>query len=302
MSNILLSGDWHIRTKNPVNRIGNYEDDIFTKLQWIVNTAKEYKCVAIVQPGDFFDHRRVSNLLLVRCMDFFFNSIVPVLTIFGQHDMRYHRNKDDTALKVMETAEAITLLGDHPYNVSKISFYGASWNEPIPIVKNKEAINILVTHRMVIDETPLWPGQVDYVTGKRLRKQCKDYDVICCGDNHNTFQAKNLVNAGSLMRSTMGQIEHKPTVFIYDTDTKKIKSIEIPVKPVEDVLKMEEFSENKERNERLESFIELLGTHTKEGGLNFEDNVKVLRNKAGLTPLESNLVDDFIATYYEGEN
>lgn len=301
---ILFTGDWHIRSNNPVNRIGDYEEDIFTKLEFIFVTARKHKCSVIVQPGDFFDHRRVPMHLLDRCIEFFSNSTIPVLTIFGQHDLYHHKSKLDTALKIMETCGAVQLLSDIPVRIDNVHFYGASWNESIPKVeKRRNTSNILATHRMVINKNPLWPGQTDFISGSNLNKQCKHYEIVCCGDNHNRFIAGNVVNAGSLMRSTVGQIEHTPTIYIYDTKECKLKEIAIPVKPAKDVLKVDEFTERKEKNEKLSSFVELLESPNEEIGLDFEKNVELLQNKKelGLKKFEINLVHDFIASYYEKE-
>ena len=280
--------------------MGNYEEDIFTKLEFIFSTARKYKCSAIVQPGDFFDHRRVPMHLLDRCIEFFSNSTIPVFTIFGQHDLYHHKSKEDTALKIMETCGAVQLLSDIPIKMDNVHFYGASWNEPIPDVqKRRKTSNILATHRMVVDRNPLWPGQTDFVTGIKLRKQCGQYEVVCCGDNHNKFSIGSILNAGSLMRSTVGQVKHEPVIYIYNTKGYTIKEVPIPIRPAEEVLKVDEYAERKEKSANLDSFIELLDSPGEEIGLDFEKNVDILKNKVKLSDLETNLTNDFIASYYE---
>ena len=95
-------------------------------------------------------------------------------------------------------------------------------------------------------------------------REYKEYDLIVSGDNHQNFMFQDgrryLYNAGSLMRMTAGQLDHRPEVGIYDTETKTLEMVKVPIRPAEEVLSREHIEEAKERDERLEAFVKSLKT------------------------------------------
>ena len=74
------------------------------------------------------------------------------------------------------------------------------------------------------------------------------------------------------MRNKIDMVEHKPYVVIFDTETKEHEKVYIPIKPAEEVFKMDKAIEEKEKNQELEAFVSGLSTN-KEMDLKFEDNL-----------------------------
>lgn len=282
-----ILGDVHLRKANPINRIDNYADEQLRKFQFASEYARDNYCQGILQPGDLFDSHNIPYEITERYMRCLLDQTfpIPMHCCLGQHDQRYHkqstRNTPIGCLFAGIERIGSTLLGSIPkviveqYSKTEIHIYGSSWGEEIPTIQNESAINILVTHRMVTKDGPLWEGQEGNVEAKDLLKQTK-FRLIVCGDNHQhfyeTYRMRHLVNCGSLMRSNISQVDHKPVFYVYDTETNKVEKHEIPIKPSEEVFALERFVEEKNNKAQLEEFVKTLAD-TSEHGLSFKDNL-----------------------------
>jgi DNA repair protein SbcD/Mre11 len=269
--NILLTGDLHLTDKTPENRIDNYPETVLNKFKFILNFAKEKKVKFILQPGDLFDSPNPSYSLFTKVVRMINEHEIPIYTVFGQHDLRY-RNSGNTGLLALSASCPDMILNPNSIG-GEISIQSAGWEEIIPKPRVSK-YNILITHRMIIHKK-LWEGQEDYEIGSEFLKTHK-FDLIVSGDNHQFFieniGKRWLINCGSMMRSTIAQTEHFPCVMLYDTATVDWSEINIPIKPAEEVFKMEQVMKTKERDEKLEAFVEGLSSH-KEMGLSFEENL-----------------------------
>jgi predicted phosphodiesterase len=168
------------------------------------------------------------------------------------------------------------ILDKEKYKIIDIcAFSGCSYDQEPPIpIQNK--FNVLLVHRMIIEEK-LWSAQENYVASNIFLRQ-NNFDLIVSGDNHRGFISEAhgkrlLVNCGAMMRSKIDQVNHKPFVVLYDTDTRKYQQIFIPIEPADKVFRMEKVVAEKERNTSLESFVAGI-SEQKEVGLLFEDNLQ----------------------------
>ena len=308
---ILVTGDWHIRASNPRYRVDNYYETLMGKIKWILDLAEKEECSHILQPGDFFDSPDQSNKVEIELMELLGSYPIDfIYTIFGQHDTKW-RNVGNTALQKFYVSEFVKLpLNGFLSDDNSTYIYGASWEEEIPEPLNPEAINILITHRMVVQDKPLWDQQKDYITAKSLLLKYDTYDLIITGDNHQSFMETTttekkrgsvLLNCGSLMRTTIAQRDHKPCVWIYDTSLSSYKQHYIPIEPIEEVMNLELADETKERNEGLDAFMK--GLSSNYGiELKFEDNLKNVIAENEIPNNIKNIADGYIARYYEGRN
>ena len=135
---------------------------------------------------------------------------------------------------------------------------------------------IALCHMMVIKDQKhkLWPDQ-QAQSAKRLLKKFPCYDLIVSGDNHQSFvveyEGRILVNPGSLMRMSANQIDHQPSVYLWYAEENKIERVYLPIE--KDVINTFHLEEVKDRNTRIESFINRL-KDTEEMGLSFEKNME----------------------------
>jgi DNA repair exonuclease SbcCD nuclease subunit len=287
---LLITGDWHLDTQSPENRIDDYCETQFDKIKWIYGLAIEKGCGAILQPGDVFNSHRANDFLKWRYINFMRAMTRPsacakpplLYTIFGQHDLRYHSSaRENTPLSVLEAAEVCHICQEDPYILDwadenyLVYIYGCNWGEEIPPVRKSNGVHILLIHKLVVDVKQGWEDV--YLSIDDAFDSC-EHDIIVCGDNHQSFAYHNkgrlLFNCGSLMRSRVDQVEHRPVVFIVDTEDRKIEPTYIPVKPIEDVLDVVTATRKKQRNEQLESFVNTLSSDDFQiTGLDFKRNV-----------------------------
>lgn len=306
---ILCVGDLHITGVSPKGRVDDFYSTLFNKLNFLFSNSD---ADVVIQAGDFFDHRMIPNYVLRKVFwmlgDYGFESTryeLPnaqgkrLFGVFGQHDLRYHKDKDNTALGVLAASGIITILTSEPIVIKDIHFYGASFEEPIPTPKDPKAKNILVMHRMtVIDK--IWEGQTDFADAHRLLQMHPEYDLILCGDNHQNFQVGTkfgelLLNPGSLMRTRSDQFDHKPKAYLVDTGTKKIQVIQIPVLPFENVFNVEKVIATEELNEKLEAYINYMESMTTDPATGI-DFTKILFDLANQLPKEEYILVNPILT------
>jgi len=285
---ILITGDWHLTDKTPRNRIDDYPATQRRKIAWMLGEAIQHNCEYILQPGDMFDSFKSRDRLKSRWIsnwrNTFKNNKITLYTVPGQHDMRYHTSDlADTPMGVLEAAGAVYVLHNEPVHIHNdwtpsVFIYGSGWNAPIPEPYDASGCHIWVTHRMVIGEDKLWEGQTEYEKGDLLLKRTK-FDLIVTGDNHKSFMhhtkdGRYLINCGSLMRSTIDQLTHQPCVYVYDSEGPSLEKLLVhPMAPIEEVLRVEEAEKEKERNEKLEAFVEGLKGQIEIGGLDFKRNI-----------------------------
>jgi len=305
---ILCLGDWHIRSMPTKFRTSDYVDLMFGKLQWIIDFAQKQKCYMILQPGDFFDGPDIPNHINKRLIRMILNYFGDIYTVFGQHDTKF-RQTDNTALAVLNEAGVIDIVTAEAieYDEAKpVHIYGSSWETKIPKPISKSACNVLVLHKMIVKDKPLFPDQTDFVKSRDFIKKYSAYNLVVSGDNHNSFSMTSsnsgtvLINCGSLMRMTTAQYEHKPCIWLFDTITNKITQHYIPIKSATEVFKPEA-EEMKERDKKMDAFIQTLtGTKT-DLQLSFEDNLKILFTNKTVSDAIQKLANKFIKKYYEGE-
>ena len=285
---ILCLGDLHYRATTPSGRKDDYVRAHAAKMEQVLQIASRYGCKYILQPGDLFDEATVPYWVTREVIRMYRGQDWQMLVCLGQHDQRYHQSdRTNTPLGVLEAAGVVRVLGKMPYIDGDTLFYGASWGENVPVLKGKgEAVRILVTHRMVIKDKKLWPGQEDYAkAGALLRRH--QYDLIVTGDNHNAFVERTdnrwLVNCGSLMRANVDQADHYPIVHIYDTETRHVvESQPLEIAPAAEVLKAEESAAARQTSAELEAFVEQIGRNRGAPDLDFLGNLNKLAKAEGV--------------------
>jgi len=260
---IASCGDQHITNRRPKNRTDDYFGTVLDKFEQECQIAVEENCEIVILPGDVFDSYK-ENHLVVQCIISLMKKYPPLhfLCVAGQHDQQFHNpDLSGTTLGTLLThTDLIILLTSKPYIINNTCFYGLSWNEEIPEIITPDCVNILVCHKMIVDEK-LWAQQEGHTWANHILLKYK-FDLIVSGDNHKQFTVRkgsqHLVNMGSMMRSTIAQIDHHPAVMIYDTCKQEIFIIDLEIKPFHEVMQIDKATKEKERNEKLESFVHSL--------------------------------------------
>jgi len=276
---LLLTGDWHYTNKTPASRIDDYQQTLEDKIKYIFKIALEKKVDRIIQPGDFTDTPFLDYNNYIRLLNLISDGDIPIYTIFGQHDLKY-RNKGNTPLDALHHSLDGFYVDFGFASFDICNMYGVSYGEEIPKIKHPNKFNILVIHKMLLHKKEEeW--QEDYDLGIDFLNKHK-FNLIVSGDNHQSFFVEKdkrfLINCGSLMRSTIEQIDHHPCFYIFDTKTGEYWQHMIPIKSWKECFDLEKKVKEEEADEKMKAFVSGLKTH-KSLGLNFVDNLMTYMQK-----------------------
>jgi DNA repair exonuclease SbcCD nuclease subunit len=265
------AGDLHIRKNKPKRRLDNYYETILRKFKFIYSECRRRGVDVLGLPGDVFDSYKTPHEVIGDVIKIMKRYHIITAVCWGQHDMRFHSlDVTNTPLSVLEKAGMVhRVVPDVPFliesEVERVNIWGSSWGEPLPEKPtDKDAINILLTHRMIIDDKKVWEGQEEYTRAMHLIRDC-GMDGIISGDNHTAFhiesKGKWLVNCGSMMRANVNQATHEPHFFIYDTQTGELEKVMIPVEPFEDVMDLTVMETTEVAlDQKMEDFINSIGS------------------------------------------
>jgi len=274
---LILLSDTHLLRDKPISRLDNTYETQFIKLEFIFEYAKKYDAKIIIA-GDIFNKPR-SWHLLPKMIDFLKKYNIKVYVVYGQHDVYLYSNlsKDKTNLGILAKAGLVTVLNEEPFYDFDIAFYGCSYGQEIPKIKNKKCFNILVIHAPIAEKA-LYPNQ-NYLDSLKLLKD-NPFDLIVAGDIHqkfiNIFKGRFICNSGPLIRkeSTIYNFSHKPGFFLFDTNNlENTVFVEVPHKPAEEVLTRTHIDYEKENDSILQDFISSIETNNLEDGVDFMENL-----------------------------
>lgn len=261
---ILCTGDLHVTDKKPRNRTDDYWSTVMNKFKQIMQIAEETNPMFVVFPGDIFETYKENHKVVQFMINTMRNSGQNFLVVAGNHDQQFHtQDLTGTAFETLDASRSFLNVAkyfvDEMENDKPLRIYGASWKDEIRVVDDS-AFNILVIHKMIVDDK-LWSQQEGHTYAKHLLQK-HNYDLIISGDNHTRFIVKSgnktLVNMGSMMRSTIAQVNHKPAVALYDTETREVTEIELKIEPVSHIMAVVKAEKEKDRNEKLMEFGEVL--------------------------------------------
>jgi predicted phosphodiesterase len=288
---LICAGDLHLRNTVPTNRIDNYLLAMWCKFITIVNEAEENDI--IILPGDIGNSYKIDEI--TKAFLSYLLKDKKVFAVWGQHDL-YYRNADlnKTFLGQLHLNNIITILEPIERMSAHTAFYGVSYGQDIPPLIHSCPLHILVIHKMISDKD-YWQGYVMYDNARMFLKN-NDFDLIICGDNHNTFtvsyEGRHLINCGSLMRNRIDQWDHKPMYVIYDMETGLLKWKYLPIDPPEIVFKTEELKHNKTvDHQRFEAFIQSLRLK-KQTGFQFEKILEELIIKSHIDKEVENIIHE----------
>lgn len=256
----ILTADWEFREEAPVCRTDDYLKAMIAKVDFVSDLQQKYDC-EVWHAGDLFEHWKPSPLLLTQIIN-----IIPdrFFTVFGNHDLPQHN------LNLMYKSGIMTLAAAEKLRIIECGH----WGEEIRLwYKTYRAVS--VWHGMAwTEKEPPYPGLDKTSHAKSLLKKYPQFDLIVTGHNHQCFveeyEGRLLVNPGSLMRSTADQIDHEPSIFLWYKETNEVEQIKIPIE--QGVITREHIDKTKDRDERIEAFVEKLNNDW-ETEVNYKENL-----------------------------
>lgn len=268
---IILLGDVHARDDIPACRTDDYlaaqsRKFAFLKQKALVNNA------IIVQAGDLLNKWKPNPELLTMCI----KEMPFMYTIAGNHDLPQH-NHDlfyKSGLATLEAAGTIEVLREPKFfEDDGVCVCPFPWNAEMEPNPHEGWKTLAVIHKLIWAKPP-FPGADVAGNAKAVLRKMKGYDIILSGDNHEYFEVERgggyLVNPGSMMRMTAAQQDFQPRFFMWDTETGDLDEFlfEIDV----DAVSVRHVEVEKEKNERIESFVASISEEV-DLGLDFIANI-----------------------------
>lgn len=269
-ADLILTADWHLRDDQPVCRTDDYFQTQNIKLNFILQLKHIYNCPVLIA-GDLFNKDKSSKELEIYflhiCSDYDFKNI---LALPGQHDLPNHNLSkiDKSSIGVLSAAKSIELIRIANNEITEVAL--GFENE------------IGACHTFIQKPGDKQDDIIGGSTALSFLKKHKEFKLIVTGDNHKTFvvehEGRLLVNPGSMMRMTAGQMNHKPCVFLYYADTNTVQPVYLPIE--DDVISREHIEEEEKKDKRFQAFVQRLNKDY-EVSLSFEKNMKtyIIQNK-----------------------
>jgi hypothetical protein len=134
---------------------------------------------------------------------------------------------------------------------------------------------VAMIHTLVYDGKKPYPGAPETGNVKQLSEKFAWADLVVSGDNHQTFtyQSPNhlWVNPGSFLRTSAKQIDHIPTVFLWEGQHNDLTVATLPINPS---AVTREHIEAERGDERIEAFVSSIQSDKTTQHLSFKDAVR----------------------------
>ncbi len=298
---LILLSDIHLVTANPISRTDDLTQTQWDKLKYVFNYAVESNIHNILQAGDFVDKPRSWELLekLSLFLTHYKNQGVDVYTVMGQHDTLFHNLENQkTTMGILSSSKIVNVLNKKAINLETISIYGSSWGENVPVVENKNHTNILVIHKQ-IGTSKIFDKQENFIFADKFLKENLDYNLILCGDCHQSFistvNKKIICNTGSMLRKESSEynFKHAPHFYVYDTYKNKLEGVTIPHSLAVSVLSTNHLEQQKIRQDNFDDFICRVQQTDQESSISFEENLKFIIEKYNASEQVKNLIHHY---------
>jgi len=263
---IIYFTDSHIKGKNPVNRLDNYNTSCLAKMNEITEIAKEEKCDAIICGGDIFDTPTVSNTVIDDVVDIIEDAKIDFYIVPGNHDMTSHNwevSKSSALAHIFRRSDTIKILDVIKSKDCFIKGYKYHHTIEEELKENglkheqSDRFTIAVPHAFISIKS--FFKEVSHICAKDLDT---NYDLVLCSHFHMTFDETindtRFLNTNSLGRTSISE-KHNPTIAIVDTNTKEIKTIELKsAKPVSEIFDLTKYEQLKGKQKDIKEFLDSL--------------------------------------------
>lgn len=253
MTKILFLGDVHGKNKSPLNRLKDYNDDLFAKLQWIVDYCNKERVDFCIHLGDIHDRTEASDEWKNRFIQTWQGCFASFYTIFGNHDIPYNNEQfyPKTCLRNLELSNAVKIFKE------PMAFNGKMRIVPLSLdlTKAKQELYEYCNDSLATTMHTIFVGHhyYEFDLNRNAGFVEEDFasipvraDLVLGHDHrqHNTIFANNIqiFRPGSLMRTELSEstINMKPRVLLYDTeDVIGWKYIEVPHRDINEIYDVE---------------------------------------------------------------
>ena len=240
---IIDIADVHLRDDPPRCREDEFWQTQWEKIKWIRKLSEKYPHATVLCAGDLTHHWKSSPELISKAIQ----ELPPMLVVPGQHDLPEHSLQNlrrSTLLAIccgrpdiqlLHSGHTVALFDDNNDVLVHGYGYHQSWDGE---ETHKNQFNILLWHKMVWHRKEPFPGAGIGNEDKRIIQSLKgQFNLVITGDNHQPFvyekDKTTLINAGSVMRTEVGQMDHKPRAYLIEIHNLKTVEVEPKYIPIE---------------------------------------------------------------------
>jgi DNA repair protein SbcD/Mre11 len=295
MSKLILTADNHFQINTPVSRKDDFIATQIRKMSFLKELSKKHNAT-ILNAGDTTHKAREERT--TELLNLLMDNLPHMVGILGNHDLLAHRmdNLPKSIMSILiKTGLYQVLSSNEPYHLTDdIDLYGFHWGEELcHFDTHPDKTNIAIWHKLILGRDDTLSKYVSNpVFGDNVLKNFPEYDIILTGDNHTPFifsdGDRHLVNPGSLLRLNTKQKDFKPRVYLYDTNTKALELIYIPIE--EDVISTNHLSEKEATD--FSAYIEAIENN--DITIDFEGNLKNVILEADASSNIISIIENFL--------
>jgi exonuclease SbcD len=236
---LLVTGDWHYRSQNPVARLDDFQSTLNAKLHEVGQIAYDHDVEAIVVPGDVFDSPSPAYSTLTSLERIIKDNGRQVWAVPGNHDEHAHslESLERTAYGHLAATGMIRDLAASPAEMDTVTVSGTGFSADtdtdvsdylVKIVPDatENSVKIHVAHGMLLEHAPGFELKHTLLGDVAKHPHCPD--VLICGHEHLGFGVRRIprarggelvaINPGALVRLSAhpGEIERMPQVCLLE--------------------------------------------------------------------------------------
>jgi len=267
---VVWTTDWHIADHPPENRIDDYTEACFQKIEQIRLICEKIEADLCLVGGDIFHVKisaKVRHALVARLIGVLNSFPCPVWTIVGNHDISHNNMSTlpEKPLGVVLESGAMSKMDDRTFvkGDTSVRVVGRHFDPRVEldafdgIVRGDETWLLVAFHGYASPQGISYPGETTFRYDELSKLPVDDWYF---GHWHvdqgvQEVGGKHFVNVGSLTRGalTLENVTRTPKVVVavYSKDSRKIRQIRLKVDPAEHVFDMAK----KERTDREQALI-----------------------------------------------
>jgi DNA repair exonuclease SbcCD nuclease subunit len=269
----LYMQDFHISGKNSRNRLGNYFEDCMSKLDEIIQIAKNNNCEAILDGGDLTETKNPSYNVLDEICDRIETAKMPIYSLYGNHFMHcgHIENSQNTGLTHLQRRSKYfkyldQIVGDN-FIIGSIDYdYGieeklkTGWDSNFPD-EYSSFWKILIVHALV---TPTkFFENASHLTPEQFKTNA---DLILVAHYHTPYAKKvngtEYLDIGCTGRLNINEAKIEPSVLILDTNKRSYEIVKLKsAKKPEEIFDLEKYAEIKKNEKGIDQFINSLNNY-----------------------------------------
>lgn len=204
---LLVTGDWHYRSQNPIARLDELQAALDAKIAEVGEIARRERCEAVVVPGDITDSPNLAYSTLTKLEMAIREIGVQVWSVPGNHDEHAHslESLDRTAYGHLTATTLVRDLSRRPVETDTVTVTGTGFSASTDsdvsdylarLTDNatRGSVRIHVAHGMLLERDPGFELRHTLLEAVARHPECPDLLVV--GHEHLGFGIKRLPRAG----------------------------------------------------------------------------------------------------------